>query len=103
MSVYNSITNGLTQAIDYEKGLIKAKKVKYIVAPVPTFNSNEIKILRQMMGMTQVLFAAVMGVSPKTVEAWESGKNVPDGAARRMLGMLRQDPQIPQKYKIVSA
>ena len=103
MSVYNSITIGLNQAIDYEKGLIKAKKVKYIVAPVPIFVSTEIKCLRNEMDMSQVLFAAVMGVSPKTVEAWESGKNAPDGAARRMLGILRMDPQIPLKYKIVSA
>lgn len=102
MTVFNSITKGLDEAIKHEKGIIKAKRVKLTVAPVPTFNATEIKTLRNDMEMTQVIFAAVMGVSTKTVEAWESGKNKPDGAAKRMLSILKIDPDFPSKYKIVS-
>lgn len=51
--------------------------------------------------MTQSTFAALMGVSPKTVEAWEAGTNIPLGTARRMLGLLQSDNSIPVKYKIV--
>ena len=38
--------------------------------------------------MTQALFADYMGVSPKTVEAWENGKNHPTGSACRLISML---------------
>ena len=52
--------------------------------------------------MTQVLFAGFMGVSPKTVEAWEAGRNMPDGPARRILAMLKVDPALPQKLNIIA-
>ena len=52
--------------------------------------------------MTQVLFAGFMGVSSKTVEAWEAGRNMPDGPARRILSMLQADPELPQRFHIVT-
>jgi putative transcriptional regulator len=39
-------------------------------------------------GMTQNVFAAYMGVSPKTVEAWEGGRTHPNGTAFRLLDVL---------------
>lgn len=60
-----------------------------------------IESLRHTLNMTQSTFAALMGVSQKTVEAWEAGTNVPLGTARRMLGLLQSDNSIPVKYKIV--
>lgn len=101
MNVFDSIMTGLNEAVKYEKGLIKAKKVKCIVNPIPEFSASEIKSVRNKMNMTQAAFAAVMGVSAKTVEAWESGRNSPAGSARRMLGMLKADPDLPEKYNII--
>jgi putative transcriptional regulator len=103
MDVYDSIIHGLNEAIEYEKGNIKAKKIRCTVNPVPEFTSEEIKSIRNELSMTQSVFAAVLGVSVKTVEAWETGTNVPSGTARRMIGMLREDPTIPTRYNIVSS
>ena len=61
-----------------------------------------IKSIRNDLGMTQVLFAGFMGVSPKTVEAWEAGRNMPDGPARRILAMVKLDPYLPQRMNIVA-
>lgn len=102
MSVYKSIIQGLNEAVEYEKGNIKAKKIKCQVNPVPDFSAKEIKNLRNELLMSQITFAALMGVSEKTVEAWEAGTNKPVGAARRMMEILKIDPSIPQKYNIVS-
>lgn len=52
--------------------------------------------------MTQMIFAAVMGVSVKAVEAWEAGTNTPSGTARRMLFLLQSDPKILEKYHFLS-
>ena len=38
--------------------------------------------------MTQAVFANYMGVSPKTVEAWELGRTHPTGPAYRLLDIL---------------
>ncbi len=101
MSVYESIITGLNEVIDYEKGKGTARVMKCTVAPIPDFTAEEIKSLRHTLNMTQNTFAALMGVSSKTVEAWEAGTNVPLGTARRMLGLLKSDNSIPVKYKIV--
>jgi putative transcriptional regulator len=103
MSVYESIIKGLNEAIDYEKGTGKARTTKCTVNPVPEFNAQEIKDVRISLGMTQVTFAEVMGVSTKTVEAWEAGTNKPIGSARRFLSVLKSDPSLLNKCNIISA
>ena len=102
MNVYGSIVKGLNEAIEYEKGEKTARSVKIAIAPIPDVSAAEVKELRQSLNMTQRTFAAVMGVSNKTVEAWEKGTNVPTGTARRMMTMLRADNTIPEKYNIIS-
>lgn len=102
MSVYEGIMQGLNEALEYEKGNLKAKTVKLSVAPLPDIESSEIKDIRKSLDMTQVMFAAVIGVSTKTVEAWENGINVPSGVARRMLSLLQLDPKLPEKYNLMS-
>lgn len=103
MSAYNSILKGLQEAVEYEKGNLPAKKMKFTVNPVPDFTAEEIKNVRTELEMTQPLFAAVMGVSKKTVEAWEAGTNAPVGTARRMLSILKEDPTILSKFNIISS
>lgn len=102
MNVYESIVQGLNEAIEYEKGNLNAKTVKMSIAPLPDIESTQVKDIRKSLDMTQRMFAAVMGVSIKTVEAWENGTNTPSGVARRMLSLLQSDPEIPTKYNLVS-
>ena len=74
MSVYDGIMQGLEEAVAYNKGKIKARTQTISISPVPDFEAGEIKNIRTELGMTQVLFAGFMGVSSKTVEAWEAGR-----------------------------
>jgi putative transcriptional regulator len=46
-----------------------------------------------------VLFAASLGVSPKTVEVWENGRNKPEGASRRLLEIVRDDPTFLKRFQ----
>ena len=102
MGIFDEIKTGLEQAIEYEKGNLKAKKAVLSVAPVEYFSASEIKVIRGNTGLTQVMFAKYMGVSPKTVEAWESGRNHPEGAACRLLTLTKNDPSFPRRSGIVS-
>jgi putative transcriptional regulator len=52
--------------------------------------------------MTQGMFAMTIGVSKKTVESWEKGRYMPDGAARRLITMLQADPSLPEKHGIIT-
>lgn len=102
MKVYDGIMQGLEEAIAYNEGKIKARTNTITITPVPDFEANEIKNIRNELGMTQVLFAGFMGVSTKTVEAWEAGRNMPDGPARQILSMLKADPALPQRFNIIA-
>ncbi len=102
MSVFDDIKTGLEQAIAYEKGTCKAKTTVLRIAPVEEFTPGEIRDIRKGTGMTQVMFARYMGVSPKTVESWESGRNHPVGAACRLLALTRNDPSFPVRSGIVA-
>ena len=97
MSVFNDIKTGIGQAIECEKGTLKARKTTLTI----TFTPSEIKQIRSSTGLTQVLFAKYMGVSVKTVEAWEAGRNHPEGTACRLLALTQSDPTFPQKSGIV--
>ena len=52
---------------------------------------NRLEEIRKDRGIRQEELALALGVSPRTVEAWEAGKNVPSGAAQRLLYLLEQD------------
>jgi putative transcriptional regulator len=52
--------------------------------------------------MSQRLFAEALGVSTKTVEAWEAGTNTPSGVANRMLELLVRDSAILERCAIVA-
>ena len=100
-SVYNSIITGLSEAVEDAKGKTKLKRHKVIVEPVKTYEASEVKRIRNATGMSQKTFANYMGVSDKTVEAWESGRNHPSGAASRLLRMMEMDADLIKKYPFV--
>ena len=99
MNVYESIMQGLTEAVDYQQGKIRARKTRLTIKPVDTFNNDDIKQIRQKTGLSQVMFAGSLGVSPKTVEAWENGRNKPEGASRRLLEIVRDDPGFLKRFQ----
>lgn len=85
---YDDLMTGLNEAVAIERGKLKGRKTVYEIQPVKTYNNIQIKQIRTEVGMTQVLFASYMGVSCKTVEAWEKGTNHPTGTACRLISML---------------
>ena len=101
MSVFDEIKAGLNEAIEYEKGNLKANTRTLSITPIEEFTASEIKDIRKNAGMTQVLFAKYLGVSLKTVEAWEDGRNQPNGTACRMLSITKRDPQFPKSSGII--
>ena len=96
MNVFDSIMTGLQEALDYEEGKGSARTAKITVEPLPELTASDIKNIRCSAG------AAALGVSAKTVEAWEAGTNKPIGPARRMISIIQSDPDFLAKYHLVS-
>lgn len=49
-------------------------------------------VLRRTGWATQAEFAAMLGVSPAAVRAWEQGRRQPNGAALKLLHLIRDCP-----------
>ena len=102
-NLYESLVQGLEEAIEDARS--KEKKLKrntVVVIPVKTYTPAEIKGIRSRIGFSQNLFASYMGVSVKTVEAWEKGTNAPSGAASRILSMMEMDPDLTSNFPFVT-
>lgn len=94
MTMYEQIKTGLQEAIAVEQGTLRAKTRRVTIAPLPSLAPDEIKSIRHGMSLTQASFAALLGVSTKTVEAWEAGRNHPDGASVRLLSFAKTQPHL---------
>lgn len=100
--LYNSIMTGLNEAVenaDSKKNTLKRRVVT--IMPVKEFQAREVKEIRNKTGLSQRLFAGFMGVSNKTVEAWEKGRNKPSGTASRILSMMEMDAGFIEKFPFV--
>lgn len=87
-SLFDDLKEGLEEAIAYEKGTDEAIVKTYMILPIKEYSGKEIRDVRKKAGMTQSVFASYMGVSVKTVEAWEGGRTHPTGPVFRLLDIL---------------
>lgn len=101
MAIYQSVIKGLKEAIEHEEGRVHAKTFTFDIKPLQDFNKERIRRIRKQAHMTQKVFSEFLGVSLKTVEAWEAGRNKPQGPAKRMLSMIEVDPNLFEHFCII--
>ena len=103
-SVFTSIMTGLNEAVEDAQSVNKDLSRKTVtVVPVKVYQAEQIKMIRKSVKMSQKTFACYLGVSEKTVEAWEAGTNHPSGAASRILSMMEMDNNLTRRYPFVEA
>jgi putative transcriptional regulator len=96
------LVESLQQAIAYERGELTDVRVhsmevtarKAHAEKPPWFAPFLIREIRQKLGVSQAIFAEMLGVSASTVRAWEQGKREPEGPARRVLQLAESHPGV---------
>jgi putative transcriptional regulator len=63
------------------------------VAPAEMARSPAVRDLRRRARLTQLEFAARLGVPVETIRNWEQGKRMPRGPARALLAVIAHAPE----------
>lgn len=55
---------------------------------------------RSFVGLSQVEFAKLLGVSPRTLQDWEQGRREPTGAAKTLLKVAVNHPEVLRELHV---
>lgn len=91
---------GMEQLVATAKiGGLAAVKAKHgvalpaaVVPGLPAVSAGDVLAARKALGVSQPVFAQILGASVQSVRAWEQGAKPPSGVARRLIGEIRHDP-----------
>jgi DNA-binding transcriptional regulator YiaG len=81
------------EALEHAQG---KRDLRSTVLPPPPkpLSAAAVKRLRKQVNASQSVFAHYLNVSTKLVQAWESDRRKPDGAALRLLHVARSYPAL---------
>jgi putative transcriptional regulator len=57
-------------------------------------HAREVAALRERLHVSQVAFARLLNVSPRSVQAWEANARTPSDAALRLLHIAKRHPKV---------
>lgn len=72
------------------------RKIELDLRP-QTYSPQLVKETRKLLGASQAVFALFLGVSVKTVRAWEQGGNLPSDLACRFMDEIRGNLDLMRK------
>jgi putative transcriptional regulator len=94
LSVADQIRKGLEEAVRHAKGETTLKTTTLEVPDrPPELGAEDVTRIRLNSQMSQVVFAQLLNVSPKTVQSWEHGTRKPSQAALRLIQVFERNPQ----------
>lgn len=65
--------------------------------PVKPIKQVDVKAIREKLGLSQAKFADYFGISVRTLQQWEQGRQQPNRTARNFLIVAAKEPQAVQR------
>ena len=93
------LTAALQDAVEDIRAWNRGEEVPGMVIHERTFPDVDAAEVRKSLSLTQRAFAAVLGVSCRTVESWESGRSSPTLMARKLMYLIQEDHSLIQKLQ----
>lgn len=87
--VYESLMEGLNEAIAFAGGQDTGARVHHIAVP-----TVDVALIRAQTGLSQSAFAKSIGVAKGTLLNWEHGRRHPTGPAQVLLAMIARKPSV---------
>lgn len=92
---FSGIMSGLEEALAFEKGAAKAATY----ARKRELPNVDVAMIRKELKLSQKSFATILGVSIRTVEAWETGRTNPSPTARNLMYLISIDNSLIAKLQ----
>ncbi len=90
MAIGKNIVSALQEIVDHERGLRTNVRVSTVVVD----EAIDIKAIRERLKLSQQGFADLYALPVATVQNWESGRRKPELAARLLLKVIAQSPDV---------
>lgn len=86
----------MEDAVAFERGERRNLKVNRIQAPrrPKAMSPKDIARIRESLNCSQAVFAMMLNISTKTVQAWEQGSREPGDAALKLLSIAKRHPEV---------
>ena len=89
MSAYESIKQGLSEALAFAEGREVGAHVHHVEVP-----AVDVAAIRARTGLSQSAFAKSIGVAKGPLLNWEHGRRPPTGPAPVLLAMIAKRPSL---------
>ena len=86
--LFDELKQSLREASLIRRGQLKPGR-RFRVNP----KSNIVRV-RGALGLSQSKFAAILGISPDTLQNWEQGRRTPTGPAKVLLKIAEKHPEV---------
>lgn len=90
MSIFNELKASLEEAVEIKKGTVTASRMT-------RYEVEDVKAIRTQLQVSQMEFAVALGTSVDTIKSWENKRRNPTGLAAKVLGMIKDDPELYRK------
>jgi putative transcriptional regulator len=93
---FADLKEALEGALAFERGERRDLKVTRIQAPRPpkAMSPKDIARIRLKLNCSQAVFAMMLNISPKTVQAWEQGSREPGDVELKLLTIAKNHPEV---------
>lgn len=93
MAIRKNVINAIQEIIKHEQGL----KTNVRVSTVIIDDEIDIRSIREKLNLSQQKFADLYALPVATVQNWESGRRKPELAARLLLKVIGESPDVVAK------
>jgi putative transcriptional regulator len=93
---FADLKEAMEDALAFERGERRNLKITRIQAPrrPKAMSAQDIVQIRRRLNCSQAVFAMMLNISPKTVQAWEQGSREPGDAALKLLTIAKKHPEV---------
>ena len=88
----DDLVEAMSEVVAFVQGDVGKTRTHVVQVP-----NVDVAAVRRQTGLSRPKFAARFGLDPRAVQDWEQGRRRPDRAARVLLRIIEQNPEVVAK------